>query len=398
MRIAILNLLYSPLQIGGAEKAVKLLAEALVERGHEVSVISLHPEKHSVVETLNGVRVYRLPMPNIYWPFREGKRPSPGLRLLWQLRDVWNWSAAKRVGTILDEIRPEVVHTNILSGFSISVWKEIKKRGVRVVHTLHDYYLPCFRPGMFRNGRPCANQCFDCKAVGFARRSWSNRIDAVVSVSDAVLATHRRFGYFIHTPGYVVFNIQEQLGGRGERVTRPNPPRTDKDLTFGFIGALTERKGIGQLLEATRLLSATGWRLRIAGTGQPEYIADLKSRFTDPRIQWLGFKSADDFYPSVDVVVIPSIWQDPLPYVALETYAFRKGLICSRSGGLPELARLGKQVATYDALDTEALAQIMDSAIANPNEWRDGGFADTASKDKVTKESIVGQYLKVYRQ
>src|SRR5450432_3625911 len=43
MRILIVNTLYPPLQVGGAEKSVSLLAEALGRTGDEVSVVSLHP-------------------------------------------------------------------------------------------------------------------------------------------------------------------------------------------------------------------------------------------------------------------------------------------------------------------------------------------------------------------
>jgi len=52
----------------GAEKAACELAEALVRRDHAVVVVSLHPESNEVVEDRNGVRVYRLPLDNFYWP------------------------------------------------------------------------------------------------------------------------------------------------------------------------------------------------------------------------------------------------------------------------------------------------------------------------------------------
>jgi glycosyltransferase involved in cell wall biosynthesis len=395
MRIAILNLLYSPIQVGGAEKAVKLLAEALTARGDQVSVISLHPAERTTVEQINGVRVYRLPLDNLYWPFKAGKRPNPGLRLLWQIVDVWNVRAARRVARILDELRPDVVHTNTLSGFSVSVWNEVKRRNIRIVHTLHDYYLLCIHPGMFRDGKSCDRQCLDCKAMSRMKKDWSHKVDAVVSVSQAVLATHRKCGYFVDVPGSVIYNIQEPAHDRGPSVS-PAGAKGDGGLVFGFIGAITERKGIEHLLKATRLLSNPDWKLRIAGSGSETYVAKLRRSFPDSRIEWLGFASADSFYPSVNVVIVPSVWQDPLPYVVLETYAYGKSLICAQSGGLPELASLGRRVAMYCSTNIESLAQTMDEALANKSEWRDGGFADGRSTQAFAEEVIVRHYRSVY--
>ena len=51
---------YPPKVIGGLARAVSDLAEALVEQGHEVSVVtSDHPESGQA-EYVSGVRVYRV--------------------------------------------------------------------------------------------------------------------------------------------------------------------------------------------------------------------------------------------------------------------------------------------------------------------------------------------------
>jgi glycosyltransferase involved in cell wall biosynthesis len=73
MKILIISTLYPPHVIGGAEKAAAELAEAMVRRGHVAVVVSLHPGSNEVVEDRNGVRVYRLPVDNFYWPFGRGR-------------------------------------------------------------------------------------------------------------------------------------------------------------------------------------------------------------------------------------------------------------------------------------------------------------------------------------
>src|ERR1700733_2358789 len=141
MKILIISALYPPHVIGGAEKAAAQLAEALVRRGHGVVVVTLHPGPREDVDELNGVRVYRLPMDNFYWPFGRKEKPNTLRRLAWHLREIWNPAAARRIGRILDAEMPDVVNTHNVAGFSLAAWREVKRRNLRLVHTLHDYYL-----------------------------------------------------------------------------------------------------------------------------------------------------------------------------------------------------------------------------------------------------------------
>ena len=43
MRILVISVLYPPIQVGGAEKAAKLLADAFARSADQVVIISLHP-------------------------------------------------------------------------------------------------------------------------------------------------------------------------------------------------------------------------------------------------------------------------------------------------------------------------------------------------------------------
>jgi len=127
------------LSLGGAEKSVKLLCEGVVRAGVEVVVVSLHPGEGTIVETLNGVKVYRLPIDNVYWPF-DPKRRSPLAKMQWHLRDVWNHAARLRFSRSQGR-KADVVHTNNLTGFSVSLWSELRAQSLPIVHTLRDYSL-----------------------------------------------------------------------------------------------------------------------------------------------------------------------------------------------------------------------------------------------------------------
>jgi glycosyltransferase involved in cell wall biosynthesis len=395
MRILLINLLYDPYNHGGAEKATLVLARALLKAGDQVVVVSLYPGKSQTTEIRDGVRVHRLPLDNIYWPLDLVKKKIWGYRAIWHLKDMWNWRSARRIGKILDEERPDIVHTHNLSGVSVSVWKEIKKRNIPLVHTMHDYYLLCIRSDMFSKGLPCQERCLECKLSTVLRKKWSQRVDTVVSVSEYVLDKHRQCGYFKDVPGAVIYNIEPSVSRASNQVSLSNL-KSDDLMVFGFIGRVNLVKGVAELLEATTHLADSRWKLRIAGVGPEDYIENLKQKYTDPRIEWLGYTTADEFYASIDVTVIPSIWNDPLPYVMIESFAAGKGVICAKLGGMPELARLGKKVATYEASDVHSLARTMDAAMSNPAAWRAGGFANEEARDSFEENAILAQYRSVY--
>ncbi|MCU1321983.1 MAG: hypothetical protein JWM43_1632 [Acidobacteriaceae bacterium] len=246
----LLSSLYPPLGRGGAEKAASLLAEALVKAGHEVSVISFQSGKDASVEHRNGVRVHRIPMDSMYWPFGCVEKEHPLMRLLWHAIDIWNWRSARRVGRILDLEKPDVVHSHVIAGFSVAAWREVRKRKIRLVHTLHDYYMLCVRSSLFRDGRICERRCGTCTVMTQARKMASQKVDPVVSVSQFVLKQHQGFGYFKQVPSSVVFNVMDDSGAMLSERTRT----AEDALIFGYIGKIEEPKGIEVVLTATRSL------------------------------------------------------------------------------------------------------------------------------------------------
>jgi len=397
MKILIISSLYPPQVIGGAEKAACELAEALVRRGHVVVVASLHPGSSEVVEDRNGVRVYRFPVDNFYWPFGRTEKLNALARLAWHVREVWNPVAAQRIGKILDVEKPDVVNTHNVCGFSLAAWREVKRRKVRLVHTMHDCYLLCSRSVLFRNGNNCKRRCLDCKVLTFNRRDLSRLPDFLVSVSQYTLNEHIKRNYFEGVPARVIYNIHRTIQPlRPSLQQAPSGEQISSDLVFGFIGRIEEEKGIETLLLATGQLRQSNWRLKIAGKGLAGYVQELSERYSDPRIEWLGFTDAAEFYSSVDLVVIPSLLNEALPYVCVESLHAGKSLICALSGGIPEIARLSNIVEFFPAGNANALAEKMNLALTSSQVWRERKVPEASRLDAFREEYVVGEYLREY--
>lgn len=268
----------------------------------------------------------------------------------------------------------------------------MKRRNIRLVHTLRDFYLLCKNSAFFRAGKTCVGRCAECHIVTTPRKWATSRVDTVVSISEYVLRTHRQYGYFDQVPSSVIYNI----AGFDSRPNDLDVKPPNERLVFGYLGRVEQEKGIEVLLEALRRLSLDNWRLRIGGIGDEAYLADLKRRFVDPRIEWLGFVNAQKFYQSIDVMTIPSIWPEPLGRIVIEAFAAGKSAICARSGGIPEIAMFGKQVETYPPTDVGALASIMNRALMETSRWRKGGYRAESSHAVFSEEHVVGQYRAIY--
>jgi glycosyltransferase involved in cell wall biosynthesis len=319
---------YYPHVVGGAELSVQTLGEELLRMGMQICVISLSPNGHDSIDEVNGIRVHRLAVDNVYTPFTGPK--SALQKFIWHSKDVHNSSMAAKVAAVLDIERPQWVSTHNIGGLSVALWQAIKARGIGVNHVLHDYYLLCPRTTMFSGGSICGKQCGSCRVFSMHKRTVSRMVDVVIGVSGFVLQAHLSRNYFPNASSAVIHN------GRHPMVSTATHAGSD-ELQIGFIGRIEPSKGIEVLLEAVSLLSGR-WQLRIAGKPQDDaYLAHLRQKFPSPRIEFLGYAKADQFYPTLDVLVVPSLWHEPLPGVVYEPMGFGVPVIASRVGGIPEM-------------------------------------------------------------
>jgi glycosyltransferase involved in cell wall biosynthesis len=151
---------------------------------------------------------------------------------------------------------------------------------------------------------------------------------------------------------------------------RPTPPLTGSEITFGFIGSLTDIKGIEPLLSSFSAVARPSWRLRVAGTGTPDYVQRLRATHPDPRIEFLGRQDPATFYLGLDATVVPSLWHDTLPSVVFESLIHGRPVIGSRRGGIPEMVEDGVSGLLYDPADATALGHALATFASDVAGWR----------------------------
>lgn len=350
MKIMLINTLYSPYKVGGAEVSVQLLAEELVKAGHSVSVLTLHDEKYRRVDQVNGVDVIYLPLRNLYWPFSE-ERQDKLKRLIWHVIDNYNFAMAKSVAEELSYFRPDVVHTNNIAGFSVAIWRVIKKSGVKLVHTSRDYYL--FHPNstMYSDVGNISPRNTIVKLCSFVKKRASKNVDVYIGISDFIKNFHQDNGFFLNAKSKYIYNSVEKIEFK---------KTTSSIIRVGFIGRLTKDKGFDAFCHYIANLKAINPGMQGVAAGRfnsGDEQDELKKLAADNGITLLGFVNLSAFLSCVDVVVLPVQWREPFGRVVVECVFADKIVLTNDVGGIAELAVMLPNVYLLkgSALDLSAL-------------------------------------------
>src|SRR5690606_3319037 len=197
--------------------------------------------------------------------------------------------------------------------------------------------LLCANSNMYRNGQVCAGQCFRCRVLRSGYRRASQKVSAVVGISSSILDRFIMSGYFYGIPKHVVYNARHIPAPLERHRREPGAP-----LKIGYLGTLSSIKGVAWLIDQFQKSGVVGG-LSIAGRGQAENVQQLKALATgDPRIVFEGYVDSSSFYSGIDVLVVPSLWEEPLGMVAVEALANHLPVIASNRGGLRETVIAGQ--------------------------------------------------------
>lgn len=355
MKIVFVSTLYAPNERGGAERTVRILAETLVTKGHEAVVISLAPDGVAREGLLNGVRTYYVPLANVFWKQSAAARGSVS-RMLWHFIDAYNPVMAHRVRRILQREQPDVVQTGNLQGFSVSVWRAVRRLRIPLVQMLHDYYLGCPKSTMVAGDANCAKQCRMCRVYCTPRRVYSDLPVAVISLSRRMLERLEATGLFAGVQHK--FIIHGANDSRVQATPRANKPPGTR-IVAGYLGRMENTKGIEVLLEAAQRLPAQQIDVVLGGSGDDDYVRALQRKYPAGNIHFLGFVKPAEFFERIDVLVVPSVWEEPLGRVIYEGYAHGVPAIVANVGGMPEIVNTGRTGYVFKSGDSNEVASIL---------------------------------------
>lgn len=324
---------YPPYHLGGDAVHVHRLATELARRGHDVHVLHSHDafrvKRSEPIPTEQAVGVV---VHSIRTPFSLSAYQAY----------AFGGSAVvtKRFHELVEELKPDVVHHHNISLLGSRI---LSKHGDYLnLYTAHDYWLICPESLLLRGGsRVCGTaSCFFCTLTR-PRQLWRYRASFRNAIND--------IDVLIAPSQYCCDRMMRKL--KIDTVTIPNfapvPPTGIGSSGFSdfllFVGVLEVHKGIVEFLqEYLDIARDVNLNLVIVGEGGKKSTIDrlVNGSKVSDRIFRLGRVGQDLLWSLLSdarALIIPSIWPENAPLVALEALSVGTPVVGSNRGGLPEI-------------------------------------------------------------
>lgn len=313
---------------------------------------------------------------------------------------IWNWSSAKKVKKIISEVKPDLVHIqnwHFASGPIII--RSVKKLGIPVVLTLHNFRLLCPSSTLLLDGKVFLDSLkVDFPWLAVKHKVYRNSMLQTFWLS-FIVWFHKKIGTFKNVDRYILamtdfaknFYVESTLKlSELQIVIKPNfvevkqPLNQERGINFLFIGRLMEEKGIRILLEAFK---QTPHKLVIAGDGL------LKNEVTQackefPNITYIGNLKKDEVIQEMQrctALIFPSIWYEGMPMTILEAFAVGTPVIGSKLGAMEHMIQNNVNGLHFEPGNSVALLNKI-------NEWQQ---MSTLKKQSFYDEALLS-YKRLY--
>jgi glycosyltransferase involved in cell wall biosynthesis len=429
---------YFPDSIGGTEVYVETLCRRLREAGHDVRVAA--PDSHHAAAERyehDGVQVFRYTIPDT--PTRDEAYHRVVVR------------GGERLHRWLADERPDVLHVHsFTTGVGLPEIREARRLGIRVIVTCHlpGFGYMCRTGELMQWGRvPCDGivepaKCASCNltrlglaqplavaagavppAVSQILRQLPGRVGTTLGMSASVLeyaAMQREL--FGLVDRFVVLNdtarrmlvangspadklVLNRLGLSHRTARKPSADEapTRRPVRFGYVGRLHPSKGLTELARAIAAIPrAVDFSLEIRGPAPDpftrRYADDLRELVADdPRVTFAPAVPPSDVprvLATFDVLLIPSMWFENGPTIALEAMAVGTPIVASRVGNLAEIVEDGVTGRLVPAGDLAALSRLLIQITTDPaatvDAWR------RALPFPRTMDDVARDYLSMY--
>ena len=320
-------------------------------------------------------------------------------------RFVWNQSAAKTFIELLAKFDPidTVIHVHafrrILSG---AVVKEAKRRGFKMVFTLHDFGLVCPNTTFYiaPKNEICHLQPLSlaCKSCQCTHKGWPMKL--MQTARGSKLAREHiaeDFDHFIYVSEFSRRIIEPHLPKTPSTtiynpVSKAQDPRTEnRKPIFSYVGRLSQEKGVVGFARAAK---AAGVQCQFIGDG-PERDAILAANPEAILTGWLSHAEVQEKIRQSRAVVMPSLWYETAGLAVIEAISQGVTAIVSRNCASTEYIEHGATGVLYQG--ERGLATVL-ATMTDEQAKELGKEAYTRYwQDPLTTKKHLDQLIQVYQ-
>ena len=184
------------------------------------------------------------------------------------------------------------------------------------------------------------------------------------------------------------------------------PPQPDPEgvPTIAIVSRLLWNKGVGELVEASRVLRNRGLKVRtlLIGLPDPDNPTSISEEqlcewHDDELVQWWGYRdSIADVWRQAHVAVLPS-YREGLPKSLLEAASCARPIVATDVPGCREIVRPGENGILVPVRDAQALADALETLLRDRKLRQAMGAKSRALvESQFHQDRIIAETIKVY--
>lgn len=276
-----------------------------------------------------------------------------------------------------------------------------KKYGKPVFTHLHDYIPICPLSNFYDVSKhaECSRHTLFCppRCIYFYERTHGRQLAETVTSTLLNSTLNQYVHHFLKLSDVIicVSKVQKDIINAEIPAFRPKikviynllPDFSQEDIEgddFGYFGGPNRLKGFQILYQALRHINKMNIKIpNMHATKFAIFSKKLTASLKNLRFVLYGKLNNDKYnelYRHIRSVVVPSIWNEPWPYVIVEAIIKKRFIIASSIGGIPEQLEGCKGAILYKPGDAKALAE----SITLVSDLSKEAIIDLGSKNKET--------------
>lgn len=347
----VLHLLHRQSLIGGTEHVARTLVEALAPGFPQILAYpGLTEDAWCDFETQADGK-FRETMLNLRWV-------RPRTWVSGHGADLHCLHSERALAQLIDGFRPSVVHFHhLLYWDSLLLPALARSLGCRVVISIHDFWFNCpqYNQIEFSSGRPCGRKCatadrrcLDCLTGHAGELSEPSvylparreLIRNMLETADALIVPSRFIQQKLADAYTGIAPNRVHLVPHGvKRPAGPAKPSPEPGYVVAYLGGDLVLKGASVVIEMARILKDAPLTFRVFGR-----IKGFDSEQLPANVELRGFYQPDrvgEALEGVDLVLIPSFFEESFSLVASECWAHGVPVLSSSYGALGERVKPG---------------------------------------------------------